>query len=98
MESEVDARSTEAFSSITETAQQTASQLESIDLTDEQLQGFRQRFIKLYREMGDATEQLVTAVESQDLPAAEAAYEQLETATGKEDPLVNEVNQYCQAI
>ena len=87
-----------AFTSIAETAQQAASQLESVDLTDEQLQTFRQRFIKLYRETSEATEQLVTAVEAQDLPAAEAAYDKLETATSQEQPLVNEVNQYCQAI
>lgn len=95
--SEPDSRNAEAFASITETAQQAASQLESIDLNDEQLQTFRQRFIRLYRDTSEATEALVSAVEAQDLPAAEAAYEKLETATGQEVPLVNEVNQYCQA-
>ncbi|MGB3616036.1 MAG: hypothetical protein WBA10_19750 [Elainellaceae cyanobacterium] len=93
-----ESRNTESFSNITETAQQAASQLEAIDLTDEQLQSYRQRFIKLYRETGAATEQLVTAVEEQNLPAAEDAYEKLEAATGQEEPLVNEVNQYCQSV
>ena len=93
-----EARNTEAFSTITETAQQAASQLEAIDLTDEQLQSYRQRFIKLYQETGETTEQLVAAVEAQDLPAAEDAYAKLETATSQEEPLVNDVNQYCQAI
>ncbi|MGF1537419.1 MAG: hypothetical protein ACFB4J_13190 [Elainellaceae cyanobacterium] len=90
-------RDTETFSSITEAAQQAAAQLEAIDLTDEQLQSYRQRFIKLYSETGEATEQLVTAVEGQNLPAAQDAYTLLEDATSQEEPLVQEVNQYCQS-
>ncbi|MGF1514207.1 MAG: hypothetical protein ACFB5Z_11005 [Elainellaceae cyanobacterium] len=88
---------TAAFVSITEAAQQAATQLESIDLTDEQLQGYRQRFIKLYVATGDATEALVTAVEEQDPIGAEDAYTDLETATSQEQPLVEEINQYCQS-
>lgn len=90
-------RDTETFSSITEAAQQAAAQFEAIDLTDEQLQSYRQRFIKLYNETGEATEQLVAAVEEQNLPAAQDAYTLLEDATSQEEPLVEEVNQYCQS-
>ncbi len=90
-------RDTNTFSAITDAAQQAAAQLEAIDLTDEQLQSYRQRFIKLYSETGKATEQLVAAVEEQNLPAAEEAYNDLESATNQEQPLVEEINQYCQS-
>ncbi|MEB3360086.1 MAG: hypothetical protein VKK04_25395 [Synechococcales bacterium] len=88
---------TEAFLTIAETADQAATDLGTLELSDAQLQTFKQRFIQLYQETGKATRDLVAAVEAADREAAEAAYAQLEAATSQEEPLVEEVNIYCRA-
>jgi len=86
---------TEAFMSIAESANNAANQLESLEIEDETLQGFQERFISLYVETSAATEELVNAVNAQDAPGAVSAYEKLERATSQEGPLVDEVNTYC---
>ncbi len=85
----------EAFLRVAETAEEAANQLETLEIEDETLQGFRQRFIDLYDSTSDATRALVAAVEEQNLSGAEDAYARLETATSEEEPLVQEVNTYC---
>lgn len=85
----------DAFLRIADTADEAAGQLEALEIEDETLQGFRQRFITLYVETSSATRELVTAVNEQNAPGAEEAYNRLETATNTEGPLVDEVNQYC---
>ena len=84
-----------AFLQIAATADNASSELEAIEIEDETLQGFRQRFITLYVETSAATQDLVAAVEEQNAPGAEEAYNRLEAATEQEGPLVDEVNSYC---
>ncbi|MGF1498243.1 MAG: hypothetical protein ACFB8W_15685 [Elainellaceae cyanobacterium] len=88
---------TEAFLTIAATADRAVTDLDTLELADPELQTFKQRFIQLYQETGQATRDLVAAVEAQDIGAAEAAYAQLETATSQEEPLVMDVNGYCGA-
>ncbi len=85
----------DAFLRIADTADAASEQLETLDIEDETLQGFRQRFITLYVETSSATRELVTAVNEQNAPGAEEAYNRLEAATNEEGPLVDEVNDYC---
>lgn len=84
-----------AMLQIADTADQARSAMETLELSDEQLQGFQQRFITMYNETSTATRSLVSAVEAQDQAAAESAYNNLQAATGQETSLVNEVNAYC---
>lgn len=84
-----------AFLQIADMADDAATQLETLELEDETLRDFRQRFIELYEETSSATRELVEAVEAQNLSEAEAAYTRLEEATNQEGPLVEEVNAYC---
>lgn len=84
-----------AFLQIADTADTAFAELEEIEIDDETLEGFRQRFITLYVETSAATRDLVAAVEEQNAPGAEEAYNRLEIATEQEGPLVDEVNTYC---
>lgn len=86
----------EAFRTVANAADQAARDLEAIELSDPNLQDYKQRFISLYVETSAATQALVEAVEQQDTEAATQAYERLELATQQESPLVDEVNNYCQ--
>jgi predicted Fe-Mo cluster-binding NifX family protein len=80
---------------IAETAERAQTEMEALELSDEQLQGFQQRFITMYSQTSSSTRELVNAFNAQDNAAAETAYQDLQTATGQETSLVNEVNAYC---
>lgn len=84
-----------AMVKIADTADQAKATMETLELNDEQLQGFQQRFVAMYQETSTATRSLVDAVGKQDNQAAETAYNNLQAATDQETPLVNEVNEYC---
>lgn len=84
-----------AMIKIADTADQAKSTMETLELNDEKLKGFQQRFVTMYQETSTATRSLVDAVGKQDNQAAETAYNNLQAATDQETPLVNEVNEYC---
>ncbi|MBD2464711.1 hypothetical protein H6G89_27280 [Oscillatoria sp. FACHB-1407] len=84
-----------AMTQIAETADQARASMEALELSDESLQAFKQRFVTMYADTSKATRDLVTAVNANNSQGAEAAYTALQTATDQETPLVNEVNTYC---
>ncbi|MEB3211553.1 MAG: hypothetical protein VKL39_09360 [Leptolyngbyaceae bacterium] len=85
----------DAFLRIADAAETATANLEALDVDDETLQNYREQFISLYVETSAATRQLVEAVKNQDAEAADEAYNQLESATEREIPLVEDVNAYC---
>jgi hypothetical protein len=85
----------DAFLRIAEAAEEATNNLEALEVTDTTLEGYKQQFITLYVETSAATRQLVEAVKERNAEAADAAYSDLEAATAKEIPLVDEVNAYC---
>lgn len=84
-----------AMTQIAETADQARASMEALELSDEPLVGFQQRFVAMYSETSQATRDLVTAVNANNSQGAEQAYTALQTATDQETPLVTEVNTYC---
>jgi hypothetical protein len=80
---------------IAETADQATADMQALELSDEQLQGFQQRFITMYTDTSAATRALVDAVNQKNSQGAQQAYSDLQAATGQESALVNEVNTYC---
>lgn len=95
---------TAAHLQVAEIVDQAAGDLQSIELSDEQLRSYQQQFITLYTSTSKATRELVNVVDGQpNVPiieqaqAAEQAYQQLRSATSQEEPLVNNVNTYCNA-
>ncbi|MEL6221027.1 MAG: hypothetical protein AAFR31_00130 [Cyanobacteria bacterium J06627_8] len=85
----------DAFLRIADAAEQATSELENLEVADTELQNYQQQFISLYVETSAATRRLVDAVKNQDAEAADAAYMELEEATEREIPLVDEINNYC---
>jgi hypothetical protein len=84
-----------AFLRIADTADQAQAGLATIELTDEQLQTYQERFVALYTNTSESTRNLVEAVNAQDNQAAQQAYDSLQQAIAAEPELVNEVNSYC---
>lgn len=86
-----------AMLQIADTADQATQDMQALELKDEALQGYQQRFITMYTDTSQSTRQLVEAVNNKDSQAADTAYQSLQTATNQEAPLVTEVNEYCQS-
>jgi mevalonate kinase len=84
-----------AFLRIADTAEQARTNLEAIELTDEQLQTYQESFIAIYTSTSESTRNLVEAVNAQDNQAAQQAYDALQQAVSEEPELVTEVNSYC---
>ncbi|MGJ3247487.1 MAG: hypothetical protein ACFE0I_15615 [Elainellaceae cyanobacterium] len=95
---------TRAHLQVAEVVDQAAGDLQEIQLSDQQLQRYKQQFITMYTSTSKATRELVQAVDVQDsVPvreqanAAEDAYRELRDATSQEGELVSSVNTYCSA-
>ena len=72
-----------------------AKELEALEIKDEQLQGFKTRFIKMYKDTGQSSRDLVAAAKKQDRAGVEKSLKDLQAATSQESSLVDEVNKYC---
>lgn len=81
---------------IADAADQASSEMQALQLTDTQLQDYQARFLEMYSGTSQATRDLADASNSGDSDRAQEAFNALVTATDKEGPLVNDVNQYCQ--
>jgi hypothetical protein len=85
----------ESLVSIANIADRASAAMKIIELTDDQLEAFRQRFIAMYTGTSQAVRNLEAASRVTDSTAAQEAYNSLIEATTQEEPLVNEVNAYC---
>lgn len=88
--------SIEQMNEIADVANSAKAEMEALQLTDEQLQSYQARFITMYTDTNQATRDLVAAAEAKDAQAAQQAFNALQTATSQEEPLVTEVNGYCE--
>lgn len=89
--------SIESMNKIADIANTAKSQMEGLQLGDDQLKDFQTQFVTMYTETNQATRDLVTAADAKNADAAKKAFSALQTATAKEAPLVNSVNAYCNA-
>jgi hypothetical protein len=80
---------------VAETADNRSTEMRNLGLRDEQLNGYRNRFVDMYSAISESTRNLVTAVEQQNRQEAEQAYNALLTAINQEQDLVDDVNTYC---
>lgn len=87
----------EALNSIADTADGAVTTMQGLEFADETLQGYQQRFVEMYTATSEASRRIYDAVNAQDNAAAQTALTDLQTATGQETALVNEVNTYCGA-
>jgi hypothetical protein len=84
-----------AMLKVAETADNRSTEMRELALRDEQLNGYRNRFVDMYSAISQSTRNLVTAVEQQNRQEAEQAYNALLTAINQEQDLVDDVNTYC---
>lgn len=73
-----------------------AKEMSAIEVKDEKLKGFQGRFVKMYQQMSTSSKTLIDAAKQKKAAAAQGALAELQKSVGLEQPLVNEVNQYCQ--
>lgn len=88
--------SIEQMNEIADVANGAKAEMEALQLNDEQLRSYQTRFVTMYTDTNQATRDLVTAAEAKDAQAAKQAFNALQTATAQEEPLVTEVNGYCE--
>ncbi|HEY9645303.1 MAG TPA: hypothetical protein V6C88_02980 [Chroococcidiopsis sp.] len=86
-----------AMTKIADTADAATAEMQALELADESLKGYQQRFVTMYTDTSKATRELVDAVGKKDSAAAEASFTALQAATSQESGLVGEVNTYCGA-
>jgi hypothetical protein len=87
----------EALNTIADTADQAVVNMQALEFEDEQLQSYQGRFVSMYQETSRASRAIYAAVNALDNEAAQQALTDLQTATGQETALVDEVNTYCSA-
>ncbi|MCU0569647.1 MAG: hypothetical protein MUF49_24130 [Oculatellaceae cyanobacterium Prado106] len=87
----------DALNRIATAAEQANQGMRNLSLGDQELRRFQERFVAMYDETNRATRALVAAAQQKDAAASQTAFEALKTATDKEAPLVDQVNQYCNA-
>lgn len=85
----------EAMEQIANTADQAKAAMEALSLSDQQLRDYQTRFVTMYGDTSEATRELVAAAGEQNPEAAQQAFDSLQEATNREEPLVTEVNTYC---
>jgi DNA repair ATPase RecN len=83
------------MSKIANITDQTAATMQSLNIRDEQLHRFRDRFVKMYTDTSQATRSLASARNQHNNTSAQQAYSALQTATNQEGTLVTEINTYC---
>ncbi|NJR40372.1 MAG: hypothetical protein HC781_18045 [Leptolyngbyaceae cyanobacterium CSU_1_4] len=91
------ADSIEALKQIAVVAQETNTAMKDLKLTDGKLVEFRDRFTAMYEATSAATQSLIESSSVKNTAASQKAYEDLKVSTSQESPLVDEVNQYCNA-
>lgn len=74
---------------------QLSKDMQVITLSDEKLQGFKTRFITLYKTTNQGLEKVATAISKKDLPTAKQALTSIESDKNQETTLINEFNGYC---
>jgi hypothetical protein len=85
----------EALNAIANTADSAVATMQGLELSDEELQTYQQRFVQMYERTGTASRELYNAATSEDNEAAQQALDNLQAATQEETRLVSEVNAYC---
>ncbi|MGA7936134.1 MAG: hypothetical protein WCA35_21450 [Kovacikia sp.] len=83
------------LSKAADTVDQYAKELEAVQVQDDKLKGLQTSFIKMYRDTGKSSRELVSAAKAKNVPTVKTSLQSLQAATSQESTLVNEFNQYC---
>ncbi len=81
---------------MSDVAEKAVTDIQSLELTDETLQGYQTRFATLYQQYTDASRELITAGDSNNLEGMNTALTTIESTSTQENQLISETNDYCQ--
>jgi hypothetical protein len=85
----------QAIGKIASAADDAKQKMQSLNLGDEQLKQFQTRYIQMYTEISQSSNELVKAANAKNPEDARTAFDSFKKAIGQEAPLVEEVNTYC---
>jgi hypothetical protein len=68
-----------------------------VKLTRTELQKYAGTYMKMTRDVAKASRDMAAAVEAKDTAQVQSAKDALDEAAAREDPIVNEINRFCQA-
>ncbi|GEM_PF-1069103 len=81
---------------VADTFDAVAEEMEGLKISNEELQEYRDGFVKLYRENAEATREFVRALQAKEVKTAKSTKEKLQKIGSREKTLVNGINSYCQ--
>ncbi|MEM9213414.1 MAG: hypothetical protein AAGD25_03620 [Cyanobacteria bacterium P01_F01_bin.150] len=84
-----------ALQDIATATNQAVTDLEMVNLSNNKLNSFKSRFLEFYTDISTHVQTIVTAHNEQNMSDAKPAYTQLETTFEKQQPLVDELNNFC---
>ncbi len=80
-----------------QTFEDTAKKIQEMSFNDPQLQTYQQALAAIYQNNAEATRNIVSAIQTKDITTAKLAQTQVKETSRKEQTVINQMNQYCQA-
>ena len=84
-----------ALQDIADATSRAETELKTVNLRNKRLNQFKNRFLEFYSSISQDAQTIVTAHQTQNMPDAEAAYKRLEETFKNQEPLVNDINDFC---
>jgi hypothetical protein len=72
-----------------------ANDMKAIEIKDEKLLGFKDRFTKLYQDVSQGLKDTAKAIDKKDIKAANRSFATLQKSSSDEKILVTDINTYC---
>lgn len=84
-----------ALKKLADTLDNVAKKVEAVELKDEKLLSFRNEYSQMAKDLGKASRDTATAVESNDPKKAQDAAKNMSSFGDRESDLVDNINKYC---
>ncbi|MEA5507340.1 hypothetical protein VB735_30455 [Halotia wernerae UHCC 0503] len=88
-------KSAKGLTEIASKIDQIATEMKALEIKDEKLQGFQDRFLKLYQDSSKNLNQTAIAIDKKNIPAASKFLASLKKSSNEEAAIVKEMNGYC---
>jgi oligoendopeptidase F len=97
IEKELKANPIEAFKKSATRLDQYAKDMNAVDVKDDKLVSYKNRFAKMYSDFRDGSLAIVSAVQAKDAKTLKSAVDKIQENAKQETTLISEVKQYCGA-
>ncbi len=89
------AKSPKGLTELATKIDQIATEMKALEIKDEKLQGFQDRFLKLYQDSSKNLNQTATAIDKKNIPAVNQFLASLKKSSSEEKAIIKEINGYC---